>query len=41
MLTTESDAPVAGNQDSATVGLGGPLLFPDRMEEAVRAPRED
>ncbi|WP_330335253.1 catalase [Streptomyces sp. NBC_00536] len=41
-LTTESGAPVADNQNSATAGVGGPLLIQDQqlLEKLARFNRE-
>ncbi|MDF3289939.1 MULTISPECIES: catalase [Streptomyces] len=41
-LTTESGAPVADNQNSATAGVGGPLLLQDQhlLEKLARFNRE-
>ncbi|AEW97135.1 MULTISPECIES: catalase [Streptomycetaceae] len=41
-LTTESGAPVADNQNSATAGIGGPLLLQDQhlLEKLARFNRE-
>ncbi len=41
-LTTESGAPVADNQNSATAGVGGPLLVQDQqlLEKLARFNRE-
>ena len=35
VLTTESGAPVADNQNSATAGVGGPILLQDH-ENKIR-----
>ncbi|MDJ0462592.1 catalase [Streptomyces sp. H27-C3] len=42
VLTTESGAPVADNQNSASAGLGGPLLLQDQhlLEKLARFNRE-
>ncbi|WP_369147355.1 catalase [Streptomyces sp. R44] len=42
VLTTESGAPVADNQNSATAGVGGPLLLQDQhlLEKLARFNRE-
>src|SRR6478752_4778461 len=42
VLTTESGAPVADNQNSATAGAGGPLLIQDQhlLEKLARFNRE-
>jgi catalase len=42
VLTTESGAPVADNQNSATAGIGGPLLLQDQhlLEKSARFNRE-
>ena len=42
VLTTESGAPVADNQNSATAGIGGPLLLQDQhlLEKLARFNRE-
>ncbi|GGQ01828.1 catalase [Streptomyces roseolilacinus] len=42
VLTTESGAPVADNQNSATAGIGGPLLIQDQhlLEKLARFNRE-
>ncbi|WP_443056664.1 catalase [Streptomyces sp. MUM 178J] len=42
MLTTEAGAPVADNQNSATAGVGGPLLLQDQhlLEKLARFNRE-
>ncbi|GAP49641.1 catalase [Streptomyces azureus] len=42
VLTTESGAPVADNQNSATAGVGGPLLLQDQqlLEKLARCNRE-
>ncbi|MDT9682785.1 catalase [Streptomyces sp. TRM76323] len=42
VLTTESGAPVADNQNSATAGIGGPLLIQDQhlIEKLARFNRE-
>ncbi|MFF8382918.1 catalase [Streptomyces kanasensis] len=42
VLTTESGAPVADNQNSATAGVGGPLLIQDQhlIEKLARFNRE-
>ncbi|HEY3479256.1 MAG TPA: catalase, partial [Streptomyces sp.] len=41
-LTTESGAPVADNQNSATAGVGGPILLQDQhlLEKLARFNRE-
>ncbi|MGV9389680.1 catalase, partial [Streptomyces olivaceus] len=42
VLTTESGAPVADNQNSASAGIGGPLLIQDQhlIEKLARFNRE-
>ena len=42
ILTTESGAPVADNQNSATAGVGGPILLQDQhlLEKLARFNRE-
>ena len=42
VLTTESGAPVADNQNSASAGIGGPLLLQDQhlLEKLARFNRE-
>ncbi|MFI6333737.1 catalase [Streptomyces sp. NPDC050535] len=42
VLTTESGAPIADNQNSATAGVGGPLLLQDQhlLEKLARFNRE-
>uniref|UniRef100_UPI00131D1399 catalase n=1 Tax=Streptomyces sp. NRRL WC-3725 TaxID=1463933 RepID=UPI00131D1399 len=42
VLTTESGAPVADNQNSATAGVGGPILLQDQhlLEKLARFNRE-
>ncbi|KPC66453.1 catalase, partial [Streptomyces sp. NRRL WC-3753] len=42
VLTTESGAPVADNQNSASAGVGGPLLLQDQhlLEKLARFNRE-
>src|SRR5207253_1952334 len=42
VLTTESGAPIADNQNSATAGVGGPILLQDQhlLEKLARFNRE-